>query len=254
MTPGLVGRRRLRRDRPHRRSLRVGGRDQRSQRHPGQRRRRDDRRRALHLPSRDLTVEAAGRRRRPRSAAAGRSTKSAATPTSSIRRPDKLLKAGSRIVFPNVHMHANGKDTTGHLEVGFKFHPKGYKPKVNERTMPDRHRRHRHPRRWKPGKKLEAFHDALAAHEDHRLRTAHARAGGAHVPRRDLGIAHRDAELLGLRPQLGARLPVRRRLRRRCCRTARSSTSSATSTTRRRTRTSPIRGTGQGSGTARSTT
>ena len=48
----------------------------------------------------------------------------------------KLLRAGSRVGFPNVHMHANGKDTTGHLEVAFKFHPKGYQPKMNERTVP----------------------------------------------------------------------------------------------------------------------
>ncbi len=48
----------------------------------------------------------------------------------------KLLRAGSRVGFPNVHMHANGKDTTGHLEVAFKFHPSGYQPKMNERTIP----------------------------------------------------------------------------------------------------------------------
>jgi hypothetical protein len=48
----------------------------------------------------------------------------------------KLLPAGSRVGFPNVHMHANGKDTTGHLEIAFKFHPKGYKPRVIERLMP----------------------------------------------------------------------------------------------------------------------
>jgi len=48
----------------------------------------------------------------------------------------KLLRAGSRVGFPNVHMHANGKDTTGHLEIAFKFHPKGYQPKFNERTIP----------------------------------------------------------------------------------------------------------------------
>jgi mono/diheme cytochrome c family protein len=47
----------------------------------------------------------------------------------------KLLKAGSRVGFPNVHMHANGKDTTGHLEIAFTFHPKGYQPKMNERTI-----------------------------------------------------------------------------------------------------------------------
>lgn len=47
----------------------------------------------------------------------------------------KLLRAGSKVGFPNVHMHANGKDTTGHLEIAFKFHPKGYQPKMVERTV-----------------------------------------------------------------------------------------------------------------------
>jgi len=48
----------------------------------------------------------------------------------------KRLPAGARVGFPNVHMHANGKDTTGHLEIAFKFHPKDYKPKFVERLMP----------------------------------------------------------------------------------------------------------------------
>ena len=40
----------------------------------------------------------------------------------------RLLKAGSQLVFPSVHMHANGEDTTAHLRVGYKFHPRGYEP------------------------------------------------------------------------------------------------------------------------------
>jgi hypothetical protein len=56
-------------------------------------------------------------------------TKSAAMPTSSIPTPANCY-AGSK-VDSNVHMHANGKETTGHLEVAFKFHPKGYQPKMN---------------------------------------------------------------------------------------------------------------------------
>ncbi len=40
----------------------------------------------------------------------------------------KLVPAGSKLVFSNVHLHANGKRTKAHVEVGFKFHPKGYKP------------------------------------------------------------------------------------------------------------------------------
>ncbi len=41
----------------------------------------------------------------------------------------RLLKAGSSIVSDSVHMHSNGRDTTAHMEVGFRFHPKGYEPK-----------------------------------------------------------------------------------------------------------------------------
>jgi hypothetical protein len=40
----------------------------------------------------------------------------------------RLLKAGSKIITNSVHLHSNGRDTTAHLEIGFKFHPKGYIP------------------------------------------------------------------------------------------------------------------------------
>ena len=39
-----------------------------------------------------------------------------------------LLKAGSVLIFPSTHVHANGTDTTARIEVGFKFHPIGYEP------------------------------------------------------------------------------------------------------------------------------
>jgi hypothetical protein len=42
----------------------------------------------------------------------------------------KLMRAGSSISFPSVHLHANGKDTKATLQVGFKFHPVGYKPQI----------------------------------------------------------------------------------------------------------------------------
>ena len=104
----------------------------------------------------------------------------------------KLLRAGSRVGFANVHMHANGKDTTGHLEIAFKFHPKDYKPKFVERLMPigtgdiD-------IRPMEVGPEGRGVHDADAADESHRLRAAHARGGGPHVLRRDLRIAHGNA-------------------------------------------------------------
>jgi hypothetical protein len=40
----------------------------------------------------------------------------------------RLLNAGSQLVFPSIHMHANSEDTTAHLRVAYKFHPKEYKP------------------------------------------------------------------------------------------------------------------------------
>ena len=41
----------------------------------------------------------------------------------------RLLKAGSSIISDSVHLHSNGRDTKAHLEIGFKFAPKEYKPK-----------------------------------------------------------------------------------------------------------------------------
>jgi len=41
----------------------------------------------------------------------------------------RLLKAGSSLVSNSVHIHSNGRDTKAHLEIGFKFMPKGYEPK-----------------------------------------------------------------------------------------------------------------------------
>ena len=40
----------------------------------------------------------------------------------------RLLRAGSWLTSDSIHLHSNGKDTTAHLELGFRFHPKGYKP------------------------------------------------------------------------------------------------------------------------------
>jgi len=40
-----------------------------------------------------------------------------------------LLKANTAFFTDSVHMHSNGRDTTGHLEIGFTFHPRDYEPK-----------------------------------------------------------------------------------------------------------------------------
>jgi len=39
-----------------------------------------------------------------------------------------LLKKGSYIMSDSLHTHSNGQDTTSHLEFGYKFMPKGYRP------------------------------------------------------------------------------------------------------------------------------
>jgi mono/diheme cytochrome c family protein len=41
----------------------------------------------------------------------------------------RLLRANSHVVSNSVHLHSTGIDTTGHLEIGFRFHPVGYEPK-----------------------------------------------------------------------------------------------------------------------------
>ena len=40
----------------------------------------------------------------------------------------RMLRAGTQFMIPGAHMHANGQETTAHLQLGFKFHPKGYEP------------------------------------------------------------------------------------------------------------------------------
>ena len=47
----------------------------------------------------------------------------------------RRMPADARLVFNNTHLHANGADTTAHLDVGFKFHPRGYEPTLNERSI-----------------------------------------------------------------------------------------------------------------------
>ena len=47
----------------------------------------------------------------------------------------RLLRAGTYIYSDSVHLHSNGQDTTGNLEIGFRFHPAGYEPKYERVTL-----------------------------------------------------------------------------------------------------------------------
>jgi hypothetical protein len=40
----------------------------------------------------------------------------------------RMLHAGSEIQSESIHLHSNGRTTTGHLEIGFEFFPVGYEP------------------------------------------------------------------------------------------------------------------------------
>ncbi|MDA1371890.1 MAG: hypothetical protein O2971_14155 [Proteobacteria bacterium] len=48
----------------------------------------------------------------------------------------RLLKANSVIYSDSVHIHSNGIDTTGHMEIGFRFHDEGYKPEYQNMFIP----------------------------------------------------------------------------------------------------------------------
>ena len=47
----------------------------------------------------------------------------------------KLMQAGSTLTFDNVHLHSNGAHTRARLDVGFRFHPRGYEPTLEVRSM-----------------------------------------------------------------------------------------------------------------------
>lgn len=44
----------------------------------------------------------------------------------------RLLKAGSAIYSDSIHLHSNGRDTTGHLEIGFIFHDRDFEPEYRD--------------------------------------------------------------------------------------------------------------------------
>ena len=69
----------------------------------------------------------------------------------------KLLPAGSKLVFSSAHMHATGVDTNTHLQVGFKFHPRGYRPTKKPERMVLVSTKHLDIRPLEADQKVEAF-------------------------------------------------------------------------------------------------
>ena len=48
-------------------------------------------------------------------------------------RAGPILRAGSVVWSSTIHLHSTGQDTTGHMEIGFRFHEKGYEPEYRQR-------------------------------------------------------------------------------------------------------------------------
>jgi len=47
----------------------------------------------------------------------------------------RLLQAGASVNPNTYHLHSNGQDTTGHMELGFYLHPEGYEPEHKRGRM-----------------------------------------------------------------------------------------------------------------------
>ena len=116
----------------------------------------------------------------------------------------RLLRAHSYIVSDSAHLHSNGRDTTSHLEIGFKFAPKGFQPKYKQAGLGLGRGQDIDIDAMEPNGQLHSYAVLKQNTKDPLVRAAPPRARHADVPRGDLGQQHRDAELHRIRPQLGA--------------------------------------------------
>ncbi len=121
----------------------------------------------------------------------------------------KLIEADSKVTFSSIHLHANGADTTARLDVGFKFHPKGYEPSLRQQLIAFGNGVDLDIEGNDPNVEVEAYftlpkHLKMAVYEPHMHAPRRADVPGGHLGQHD-----RDAQLLGLRPQLGAGLQLR---------------------------------------------
>ena len=125
-------------------------------------------------------------------------------------RAGQLLRAGSRIAFTSAHLHSTGSHTKTRLDIGFRFHPRGYEPEYRNQPL-FAGTLNIDVRGNQADQRVEAL-QTLQRHAKLALFEPHLHAGRrADVPGRLLSQrAQRDPELLGLQPQLGAGVHVRR--------------------------------------------
>ena len=103
----------------------------------------------------------------------------------------RLLRAGSSVVSNSIHLHSNGVDTRAHLEIGFRFHPKGYEPEYPRARLGLGNGVDIDIRGNEPDQDLHAYRER--AYQDCHLRTPSARARRPHVPGGHLGLQCRNA-------------------------------------------------------------
>ena len=129
------------------------------------------------------------------------------------RTPARLLKADSSIVSESAHLHSGGRDMKSKLQFGFRFHPMGYKPALPRRL---RSLGNALDIDIKPNEANQQLHAYEVLPQPPKVVTfePHLHAPGQRMCLEAIwGYQHPDADLRRLRPQLGARVRVRGRLR-----------------------------------------
>ena len=168
-------------------------------------------------------------------------------------RAGRLLAAGSTLLFPSTHLHSNGTDTRAHIDVAFKFHPRGYEPEKQMELLFVGNGPDSTSARWSP--------TSAPTPTSHCRRTPRSASSSRTCTRRACGCAWKRC---GARPSRRSTAPATTTTgcaststpttRRRCCRRDDPAPDRLLRQTRRPTRTWSIRATGPARATARSTT
>ena len=90
-----------------------------------------------------------------------------------------LLRAGSNIDFTSAHLHSIGTHTTARLDVGFKFHPRGYEPEYTNQVLLAG-TRYLDVRGGRANQKIETF-EALPEHTKLTVFEPHLHAAGVRM-------------------------------------------------------------------------
>jgi hypothetical protein len=161
----------------------------------------------------------------------------------------RLLRAGSKLIFPSAHLHSTGALTKAHLELGFKFHPKGYQPTKKVKGVDVTATLDLDIKGMQADQRIEAY-STLTENTKMTVFEPHMHAAGVRMCLDAIwGTTVQTLSCAGYNHSW-----VRTYMQRPSCRKAPSCASPAISITRQPTRTSPIRETGRDWATVRSTT